>query len=59
MEKALLTLDEFREYLGIGENKALELVKRPRNGFSMKIGNKWFVHKSRLDKWLESECDKY
>ena len=59
MEKVLLNLQEFREYLGIGENKALELVKMPHNGFSLKIGNKWFVYKARLDEWLANECDKY
>lgn len=59
MEKVLLNLQEFREYLGIGENKALELVNSPHNGFSLKIGNKWFVYKVRLDEWLANECDKY
>lgn len=59
MEKVLLNLQEFREYLGIGENKALELVKRPHNGFSFKIGNKWYVYKNRLDEWLAKQCDNY
>ncbi len=59
MEKALLTIDEFCQYLGIGETKAREMVKEPRNGYSLKIGNKWYVNKARLDKWLACECDKY
>lgn len=59
IEKALLNLNEFCAYLGIGETKARELFKMPRNGFSLKIGSKWYAHKDRLDKWLLEECDKY
>lgn len=58
-EKALLNLDEFCEYLGIGKTKARELLKMPRNGFSLKIGSKWYVHKKRLDNWLLEQCDNY
>ncbi len=57
--KALLTVKEFCEYLGIGETKARELIRKPRNGFAIKIGSKWFIHKERLDIWLLNECDKY
>lgn len=59
MEKALLTLTEFCEYLGIGQTKARELLKMPRNGFALKIGAKWYVHKERFDSWLLEQCDKY
>ena len=58
-EKKLLDLNGFCAYLGIGETKARELVKMPRNGFSLKIGSKWYVHKDRLDTWLLSQCNKY
>ena len=58
-EKKLLDLNGFCAYLGIGETKARELVKMPRNGFSLKIGSKWYVHKDRLDAWLLSQCNKY
>ena len=58
-EKALLDIDEFCAYLGIGKTKARELLKMPRNGFSLKIGSKWYVHKNRLDKLLLEKCDKY
>lgn len=58
-QKALLSITEFCNYLGIGETKARELLKTPRNGFSIKIGSKWYVHKQRLDKWLLEQCDKY
>lgn len=58
-ERALLDIKSFCSYLGIGETKARELLKIPRNGFSMKIGAKWYVHKERLDAWLLEQCDKY
>ena len=56
MEKALLTLDEFCAYLGIGETKARELLKSPRTKFSMKIGNRWYINKKLLDQWLDTNC---
>ena len=57
--KMLLDIDEFCECLGIGKTKARELLKTPRNGFALKIGSKWYVHKGRLEEWLLKECDKY
>lgn len=59
MDKALLNIKEFCTYLGIGETKARELLKAPRNGYSIKIGAKWFAHKDRLDEWLINQCNKY
>ena len=58
-DKCLLDINEFCIYLGIGKTKARELLKLPRNGFSLKIGAKWYVHKERLDKWLLEKCDQY
>ena len=58
-EKKLLDLKGFCAYLGIGDTKARELMKMPRNGFSLKIGSKWYTHKDRLDAWLLSQCNKY
>lgn len=58
-ESILLDIKEFCEYLNIGQTKARELLKIPRNGFSLKIGSKWYVHKQRLDAWLLELCDKY
>ena len=58
-EKILLNIKEFCDYLGIGQTKARELLKMPRNGYAIKIGSKWYVHKQRLDAWLLEQCDKY
>ncbi len=52
MERKLLTLKELSAYLGIGETKARELV-RGHNGFGVRIGNRWYADKAKLDKWLD------
>lgn len=52
MEKQLLSIKEVCAYLGIGQTKARELV-RGRYGFGMKIGNRWYANKRKLDAWLE------
>lgn len=52
MEKALLNLKEFCEYLGIGETKARELLTKTNNNFTIRIGNRLYANKNQLDKWL-------
>lgn len=59
VDKALLDIKELCAYLGIGQTKAREILKIPRNGFALKIGSKWYIHKNRLDMWLLEQCDKY
>ena len=56
MEKALLNVKEFAEYLGIGQTKARELL-RGYNGCGVRIGNRWYANKKKLDKWLEENAD--
>lgn len=55
MEKRLLNIKEFCQYLGIGQTKARELL-RGHNGFSIQIGNRWYADKEKLDRWLEKQC---
>jgi len=50
--KKLLSIKEVCIYLGIGETKARELI-RGHNGFGIRIGNRWYADKIKLDKWLE------
>lgn len=52
-EKAVLTLSEFCEYVGIGKTKAREVLKSRYCTYSFKIGNRLCVNKKKLDKWLE------
>ena len=53
-EKKLLDINELCAYLGIGKTKARELI-RGHNGFGIKIGNRWYADKEKLDRWLESQ----
>ena len=50
--RALLNVKEMCEYLGIGQTKARELLSNPANGFTVRIGNRLYADKGRLDHWL-------
>lgn len=54
IDKQLLTVKEISEYLGIGQTKARELI-RGRNGFGLRIGNRWYADRKKLDEWLEGQ----
>lgn len=54
IDKQLLTVKEVSEYLGIGQTKARELI-RGRNGFGLRIGNRWYADRKKLDEWLEGQ----
>ncbi|MCI9617769.1 MAG: helix-turn-helix domain-containing protein [Eubacterium sp.] len=51
-DKALLNVKEMCNYLGIGQTKARELLSNPRNNFTIRIGNRLYAHKGKLDEWL-------
>ena len=53
---ALLNIKEFCEYLGIGETKARELLHDPGNGFTVRIGNRLYAHRGKVDQWLLKQC---
>ncbi len=55
-DKALLDVKEFCAYIGIGQSKARELLNNPRNGFTVRIGNRLYANKRQLDKWLDMKC---
>ena len=44
-----------REHLGIGETKTRELLRNPKNGFTVRIGNRLYAHRERLDTWLKQQ----
>lgn len=52
-KKALLNLKEFCYYLGIGQTKAREILNDPANCFTVRIGNRLYAHKGKLDEWLD------
>lgn len=51
-QKALLNVKEMCDYLGIGQTKARELLANPSNGFTIRIGNRLYAHRGKLDAWL-------
>ncbi len=53
--RALLNVKELCVYLGIGQTKARELLSNPTNGFTVRIGNRVYAHKGKLDKWLTNQ----
>lgn len=58
MDKALLNLKEVCEYLGLGETKTREILKRPDSPFTVRIGNRLYANKQLLDEHL-TKCAKY
>lgn len=58
-KKPLMDLKEFLLYTGFSETFTRRLIKRPRNGFAMKLDGKWYIHKTRFDAWLLEKCDEY
>lgn len=57
-ERLLISLKEVCKLTGWGITKARKVVKRPKNGFTVKLGNKYFVHKELFDEYLR-RCAKY
>ncbi len=55
IEKILLNVKEMGEYLGIGETKTRELLRNPKNGFTVRIGNRLYAHRERLDTWVKQQ----
>lgn len=45
-------METFCEYMGIKKTKARELLHNPANGFAVRIGNRLYAHKGKLDEWL-------
>ena len=55
MEKALLNLKEFCQYLNIGQTKAREILTKQNNSFTVRIGNRLYANKILLDKWINEQ----
>lgn len=48
-DKALLSLDEFCEYIGIGKTNARKILLHRNCTFSFRIGNRLYANKKKLD----------
>ena len=56
MEKRTLSIKEFCQYMGLGETKARQLIKEG-HGFALRIGNRWYIDKEKLDAWIRRSCE--
>lgn len=54
MDKQLLNVKDFCEYLGIGETQARKLMTKTDNPYTVRLGNRLYANKMLLDKWLIS-----
>lgn len=54
MSKVLLSVPETMEYLGLGRNMTLKLLRE--ENFGCRIGKRLYSNKILLDKWLENQC---
>ena len=54
MEKTLLTVEETREYLGIGDTMARKLMRK--ESFGLRIGNRLYSSKPLLDNWIAKQA---
>lgn len=58
-EKALLTVEETQIYLGLGETTVRQMLRNSRKyGFGLRIGNRLYANKKKLDLWLDRQCEK-
>jgi len=57
MNKAALSVEEFRRELGLGKNLAYELARQP--GFpAIKVNRKILIPRKGLEQWLEDNQGK-
>ena len=49
MDKPLLSVEEFCEYLGIGKTKAGEILRKPDCKFVVRIGRRVMIHRELLE----------
>lgn len=57
-EKRFITIKELADYTGWGLTKTREVVKRENSGFTLRVGNKYFIDKNKFDKYIEN-CIRY
>ena len=57
--RKLLDVGEVCHYLGVGENTARNLLNKPKNSYTVKVGNRLYANREMLDKWLNQCCGNY
>ena len=58
MEKILLTVKEVCDFTGWGQTKVREIIKRPDNDFTIRMGNRLYVNKNKFETYL-NRCAQY
>jgi len=56
MDKTLLSIDEFCDYIGIGKTKAREMTQKPDCTFVVRIGRRVFVHKELFEEEVKKNA---
>lgn len=51
-EKVLLSVKEVMEYTGLGESSVRKILNTPKNKLTVRIGNRLYAHRRKLDEWL-------
>lgn len=54
MEPAALSTKQLMEYLGVGKNRAYELMHR-KDLKAFQIGGLWKVSRKAVDEWIEKQ----
>lgn len=49
----LMTMDEFRHYLGIGRTKAIQLLHEEGCPYAVMVGKRLYANRKKLDAWIE------
>lgn len=57
--KKLLNVMEICIYLGLGENTVRNLLNKPKNSYTVKVGNRLYANREMLDKWWNQCCGNY
>lgn len=55
VDPALLSVSQMCKYMSIGETTARYLLSEHRHIFAVKIGNRLYANKKRLDQWIDSQ----
>lgn len=53
-DKALLSMEEFKTYCGVGYNAALEFAEKAQ--CRVEIGRRVLYNRKKFDEWCEKNC---
>ena len=55
-KKLLITPEEAMQLLGVGRNRMYETLLKDQTFPSMKIGNRYYINKEKLQSWINEKC---